>query len=142
LEVEIIVDLLKDYPEAKAWACFNCKSDNLTCHGEVFADAIASVSKSDQVIGVGVNCTPPEYIEKLLLSAKDVCNNKPLVCYPNSGEVYTKEDPTVGVWKGTRQSTLDKYVPKWASAGAKLIGGCCRVKPSEIELIKTAVNKL
>jgi hypothetical protein len=30
--------------------------------------------------------------------------------------------PTVGVWKGTRQSTLDKYVPKWASAGAKLIG--------------------
>jgi homocysteine S-methyltransferase len=122
LEVEIIVDLLKDYPEAKAWACFNCKSDNLTCHGEVFADAIASVSKSDQVIGVGVNCTPPEYIEKLLLSAKDVCNNKPLVCYPNSGEVYTKEDPTVGVWKGTRQSTLDKYVPKWASAGAKLIG--------------------
>ena len=29
----------------------------------MFADAIASVSKSDQVIGVGVNCTPPEYIE-------------------------------------------------------------------------------
>ena len=32
----------------------------------MFADAIASVSKSDQVIGVGVNCTPPEYIEVLV----------------------------------------------------------------------------
>ena len=29
----------------------------------MFADAIASVSKSDQVIGVGVNCTAPEYVE-------------------------------------------------------------------------------
>ena len=30
--------------------------------------------------------------------------------------------PTVGVWKGSRQNTLDVYVPKWASAGAKVIG--------------------
>ena len=25
LEGELIVELLKDYPEAKAWLCFNCK---------------------------------------------------------------------------------------------------------------------
>ena len=25
LEAELIVELLKDYPEAKAWVCFNCK---------------------------------------------------------------------------------------------------------------------
>ena len=49
-----------------------------TCHGEVFADAIASVSKSDQVIGVGVNCTPPEYIEVLNTG---VGSFLPMCCY-------------------------------------------------------------
>ena len=48
----------------------------------MFADAIASVSKSDQVIGVGVNCTAPEYVEVHTYICTCVqCNNDVMYVY-------------------------------------------------------------
>ena len=38
--------------------------------------------------------------------------------------------PTVGVWKGSKQQTLDHYIPDWISAGARAIG--------ELQIISSA----
>ena len=37
---------------------------------------------------------------------------------------YHLFSPTVGAWIGTRQQTLDHYIPTWISAGARAIGMC------------------
>lgn len=45
-----------------------------------------------QVIGIGINCTAPEYVEPLLRSLpEDVKKEKLLIVYPNSGEVWSNE---------------------------------------------------
>ena len=33
-------------------------------------------------------------------------------------------------------------VPKWTALGARMIGGCCRVGPEEIQLIRQCVDSL
>ena len=38
--------------------------DNLhTCHGDLFSEAVGSVSESPQVTAVGINCTNPKHVE-------------------------------------------------------------------------------
>jgi len=50
---------------------------------------------SDQIVGVGVNCTHPEYIESLLQQLPPgVRDRKAIVVYPNSGDIWDKETNT------------------------------------------------
>jgi S-methylmethionine-dependent homocysteine/selenocysteine methylase len=56
-----------------------------------------------------------------------------VVCYPNSGEGWRPAaTPTVaGQWAG--ESTYEvSAAPDWVAAGARLVGGCCRVGPDRI----------
>jgi len=55
---------------------------------------------------------------------------KPFVVYPNSGEGWSKENGWVGGAK-----TFTQHIPKWMELGAKIIGGCCRVGPVDIDII-------
>jgi hypothetical protein len=91
----------------EAWITFTCRdggTDGLTDHGDLFEDCVKAVMGSEQVIGVGFNCTEP-YLAPLLLStarehsragagagartgAGTDAGVKYIVCYPNSGEVY------------------------------------------------------
>ena len=94
-------------PSIEAWITFTCRdggTDGLTDHGDLFEDCVKAVMGSEQVIGVGFNCTEP-YLAPLLLStarehsragagagartgAGTDAGVKYIVCYPNSGEVY------------------------------------------------------
>ena len=38
-----------------------------------------------------------------------------------------------------REVALDRLVPEWCSAGARLIGGCCRTTPSDIRAVAAAL---
>jgi homocysteine S-methyltransferase len=61
---------------------------------------------------------------------------KPIVVYPNSGESW---DAVGRRWTGS--PGISAYdVPSWVDAGARLIGGCCRVRPADIERIAAAVR--
>jgi homocysteine S-methyltransferase len=57
------------------------------------------------------------------------------VAYPNSGEVW---DATTRVWTGERGLNTDT-VTGWLDAGARLVGGCCRVRPADISVIADTV---
>ena len=60
---------------------------------------------------------------------------KPVLVYPNSGEVW---DGLRRVWTGTSSWAAD-LVPQWVAAGARMVGGCCRVRPSDIARIAADV---
>jgi homocysteine S-methyltransferase len=54
-----------------------------------------------------------------------------VVAYPNSGEQW---DAAGRTWTG-RAGMSAAPIAAWLGDGARLIGGCCRVKPADIASI-------
>ncbi|MFE4371873.1 homocysteine S-methyltransferase [Streptomyces sp. NPDC056835] len=95
--------------------------------GQPLADAFALAAGDDQVIAVGINCCEPGDADRAVEQAASV-TGKPVVVYPNSGEGW---DAAARSWRG--DATFDpSRVRSWQAAGARLVGGCCRVGPERI----------
>lgn len=95
--------------------------------GQPLREAFAVAAGNEQVIAVGINCCEPGDADRAVEIAAEI-TGKPVVVYPNSGEEW---DATARSWRG--RSTFDPArVKGWRDAGARLIGGCCRVGPDRI----------
>jgi homocysteine S-methyltransferase len=105
-----------------------------TRRGERAADVFAMAAGVDSVIAVGVNCTAPAAIGPGIAAA--AAAGKPVVVYPNSGEDW---DPDGRRWTGSPGISTDD-VPPWVRAGARLVGGCCRVRPEHVAAIAAALR--
>ena len=55
--------------------------------GEDIGACVAALESCPQIVAVGVNCTAPQYITSLLRRMRR-SSGKPLVVYPNSGEIF------------------------------------------------------
>jgi S-methylmethionine-dependent homocysteine/selenocysteine methylase len=105
-----------------------------TRRGERAADVFAMTDDLDTVIAVGVNCTDPAGMGPAVEAAGRT--GKPVVVYPNSGETW---DAAARAWTGSAGIDVDA-VPGWVRAGARLVGGCCRVRPADIERLAAALG--
>lgn len=95
--------------------------------GQPLAAAFGLAAGHPQVIAVGVNCCDARDAEAAIAVAHAV-TGKPVVVYPNSGERW---DERARAWRGV--PTFDPgRARRWQAAGARLIGGCCRVGPRTI----------
>lgn len=129
-EAELVVEELRRLTDAPAWVTFSCADESLTCGGDRFAEAAASVA--DSLSAVGVNCTTPSFVEPLLRSANV---DLPFVAYPNHGAAWDAEHKC---WIGpTGGAELPGLVPAWLAAGARLIGGCCGVGSDGIRALNS-----
>lgn len=137
-EALAIVELLPEFPEARAWVTFQCRNEACTAHGDDFADAVHQVSSSSQVLAIGVNCCSPRFIAPLLKRAGQASSKKPFVVYPNSGEEW-KESRWCSAAAG-EPADWTELVPLWLSLGARWIGGCCRTRPDDVQTIRTVVD--
>ncbi|MEV7845851.1 homocysteine S-methyltransferase [Streptomyces cyaneofuscatus] len=96
--------------------------------GQPLEEAFAVAAGREAVVAVGVNCCDPAEAEEAVGVAVNV-TGKPAVVYPNSGEGWDAEGRG---WTGA--STFDPgRVRAWTGAGARLVGGCCRVGPDRIK---------
>ncbi|MXG29833.1 homocysteine S-methyltransferase [Streptomyces sp. YIM 132580] len=96
--------------------------------GQPLEEAFAVAAGRQTVVAVGVNCCDPAEAEEAVRVAVEV-TGKPAVVYPNSGEGW---DAEARRWTGA--STFDPgRVRAWTGAGARLVGGCCRVGPERIK---------
>ncbi|MFK0280942.1 homocysteine S-methyltransferase [Streptomyces sp. NPDC090499] len=117
-----------------AWLSYSV-AGGLTRAGQPLEEAFALAADVDEVIAVGVNCCAPEDVQRAVETAVRV-TGKPVVVYPNSGEVW---DAEARAWTG--RSLFDTgQVTGWRDAGARLIGGCCRVGPEGIAGVVQAVG--
>jgi homocysteine S-methyltransferase len=131
-EGEVIVRLLEEFPGVPAWIGFSCRDGERVCHGESFARCAALAGEQRGIIATGLNCTPPQFVDSLLASAR-AATDKPLFAYPNSGESWNAQQ---GSWCGAAAGeALDAQVRAWLAAGATLAGGCCRTTPQDIRVI-------
>lgn len=132
LEAEALLELLSEFPGKHAWLSFSCRDEDSVSHGERFADCARSADSHPQIVAVGINCTRPEFVTPLLNSTVGV--TAPLIAYPNSGERWDSERRA---WTGEGSGLSNAKA--WFEAGARLIGGCCRVAPDEISALRRSL---
>ncbi|MEU6367966.1 homocysteine S-methyltransferase [Streptomyces sp. NPDC046931] len=118
-----------------AWLSYTVSGDR-TRAGQPLEEAFAPAADVEEVIAVGVNCCAPEDVDTAVETAARV-TGKPVVAYPNSGERW---DAEARAWDG-RTTFTAAQVTGWRAAGARLIGGCCRVGPETITSIAGTLGK-
>ncbi len=112
--------------DAPAWLSLTADGGR-TRAGEPVGEAFAMAAEVAQVIAVGVNCIDSTQATELVAQAVQ-SSGKPAVVYPNSGESW---DAAGRRWTGS--STFGpEQAATWVAAGARLVGGCCRVGPAAI----------
>jgi homocysteine S-methyltransferase len=91
------------------------------------------MNQFERIVAIGINCTAPRYIPDLIRTAAAI-TTKPIIVYPNSGEVY---DPVAKQWGGESEpSEFGTFSREWRKLGATVIGGCCRTTPAHIRQIR------
>jgi homocysteine S-methyltransferase len=133
-EVEAVLAELDDLG-APAWLSLSCAGIR-TRAGEPVEEGFAMAGDCAAVFAVGVNCTAPADVSELVGLAV-TRSGKVAVAYPNSGEGW---DATRRGWSGN--SAFDPgAVQAWVGAGARLVGGCCRVRPSDIAQVADTIGR-
>ncbi|MFD1418547.1 homocysteine S-methyltransferase [Companilactobacillus keshanensis] len=121
-----------EFPRKTAWMSFSIKDSQTLCDGTPLNEAVKYFNDNQQIAAIGVNCTKLENIEDSIVNIRKV-TKKPIVVYPNNGDIY---DPKTKTWQPNPQTrSFKELVPKWIDAGARLIGGCCRTTPCDINEI-------
>lgn len=130
-EATALADLVRGSGVA-AWLSFTVDAGRLRS-GEPMAEGFRLVEGVDEFQAVGINCAHPSEVLPAIRAARAV-TDRAIVVYPNSGEVW---DGDARVWQG-RSASSD--VQTWIAAGATMVGGCCRVMPTEITAIRAALD--
>ena len=130
-ETKALVHLLsEEFPQVEVYLSFTAQTVSAISDGTLIEEVGRLAQSSPQVLAVGFNCTAPHLIAPLLEKLKQVCD-KPLLAYPNSGEVYNVATNT---WQDNpeQQLCLTDYSQLWKKQGVQLFGGCCRTRPEDI----------
>ena len=124
-EAEALVDLVRS-AGVPAWLSYTIDGTT-TRAGQPLAEAFAVAAGVPEIVAVGVNCCAPDDV----LAAIDLARaaGKPVVVYPNSGERWDGR-----AWTGRRTFSA-RLATQWVAAGARIVGGCCRVGPADIAAI-------
>jgi len=115
------------------WLSLTCAGPR-TRAGEAADAGFAMARDVAEVVAVGVNCVDPGDVPGLLALAT-AASGKPGVAYPNRGEAW---DAQRRAWTGPGRFTPSD-VTEWVQAGARLVGGCCRVGPADIAAMRAAL---
>lgn len=132
-EAEALMRLVGEV-DMPAWLSYTVAGTS-TRAGQPLAEAFAVAAGVSQVVAVGVNCCAPADVLPAVEIARQV-TGKPVIVYPNSGERWDAERRR---WTGPTGFSAE-LVPAWVAAGARIVGGCCRVRPADISSIAFAVD--
>lgn len=134
-EVRALAGLLAE-TDAWAWFSLSCRDGGRLRDGSTVEDAVSVLADTPRVAAVGVNCTHPQYVRELV-SRIGERTDRPVLAYPNSGEVYRAEDKS---WSGGSDTAWTDEARSWVHAGASIVGGCCRVGPEVIRALRQALT--
>lgn len=129
-EVKILNEIISDCKKP-CWISFSCKNEFSLNDGSSIVDAVKAVASNNNLFALGINCTAPRYISDIIKNILPCMQDKKLIIYPNSGEIYLPETKS---WKGISDPlTFQKMASEWLGSGVDIIGGCCRIGPDHIK---------
>lgn len=138
-EAKALAELLKENGKSCGWISFSAKDGEHINSGEKISECAKILDKYNEIVAIGINCTPPQYVESLIEEIRKG-TNKPIIVYPNSGETYDAKDK---IWHGNCCSnSYAESALNWFKSGATIIGGCCRTTPKDISEIKKLLSNL
>lgn len=138
-EAEVVSDLLRDC-KTPSWMSFSCRDNEHISDGALLSDAARLFAGHPTVVAVGINCTSPQYVPALIAELRKSLSGKSILAYPNSGELYDAQSKS---WRGTvTPGDCAAAARAWVAAGAKIIGGCCRMGPRHIEAMASMISEL
>ena len=133
-EAQALVELVREL-RAPAWLSYTIDGQR-TRAGQPLEEAFAVAADVPEIVAVGVNCCAPADVPGAVTTARRV-TGKPVIVYPNSGEVWDGVNRT---WAGTPGLDAGLAI-EWVSAGARIVGGCCRVRPDDIAAMAAALTE-
>ncbi len=135
-EVAVLLGLLRGTPRRQAWLSVSCRDAAHLSDGTPVGEVARLCDPIPNVAAVGLNCTKPEFTEPLLRELRRH-TDKPLIAYPNAGEDY---DVASRSWTSSgAPADWDREAVRWVRAGARAVGGCCRVGPERIRSLRQAL---
>ena len=138
IETRAYSELAKEFSQMKTAVSFSAKNSDSICDGTKIDDFNSNEIDFSKFIGLGINCTSPQYIPNLIKKL-EAFSQKPIIIYPNSGEIWHAESHC---WTGTTHpEEFGTAVREWRRMGAAIIGGCCRTGPSHIQAISSRLRK-
>ncbi|MGA8332491.1 MAG: homocysteine S-methyltransferase, partial [Mycobacterium sp.] len=123
-EAEALVNVVRSLG-VPAWLSYTINGLH-TRAGQPLADAFAVATGVPEIVAVGVNCCAPADVLPAIAPA--LATGKPVIVYPNSGERW---NAARRAWVGPAQFS-PQLAARWVAAGARVVGGCCRVRPDDI----------
>ena len=138
-EAQALASMVKGLaPQAQCWVSFQVRPDGATlADGTPLAEAATWAAQEEIVVAVGINCVAPGVVGRALPVLR-AATGKPLVAYPNAGDLY---DPVTKTWQSTGEGAgIAALAPSWIDAGVRLVGGCCRTRPAQISELARAVR--
>ena len=131
-EAEALVNLVRSVG-VPAWLSYSIDGTR-TRAGQPLADAFAVAAGVPEIVAIGVNCCAPEDVLPAIRAANI---GKPVIVYPNSGERW---DDRRRAWSGPSRFS-GELATQWVAAGARIVGGCCRVRPADIAAVHRACTQ-
>lgn len=138
LELEVLIELMAAY-DKDFYLSLSVKDETLA-DGTSVKKIIETISGAKRLLAIGVNCLSLPDSLKWLKWLKEA--NKDLIVYPNSGEIY---DGNTKQWAKNPEGSMSwkEYVLNLKAIGnVKIIGGCCRTTPDDINQISSLVKEL
>jgi len=137
-EAQVLNRLLR-LLQTPAWVSFSCRDTRHINDGTPLRDMAALFAGNHHVLALGVNCTDPQLLTPLIGELRAGAPDKAVVVYPNSGEQWRADDQG---WHGA-PAAMDHgdAACAWRDAGARIIGGCCRVMPAQIAVMREALDR-
>lgn len=142
-EARIIAAHLRTLGAPPAWFAFTFVDDPervRTCGGDSVSAVLDAVATYPNLMAVGVNCTAPRAVTGILAALRAQAPDLALIAYPNHGGHWVAEDRT---WFRPDHSVFaDTWLREWVDLGARYIGGCCGVGPSEIRHVAERLQEI
>ena len=137
VEVRALADLV-DEAAATAWLTLSCADGGHLRDGTPVEEAAAIADATPGFVAVGVNCTAPEHVEELVarIAGHDGEAGRRL---PELGRGLGGGHRALAA--GDRDPTwTPPSARRWVAAGARLVGGCCRVGPARIRELAASLG--
>jgi len=136
-ETTIIVDVLNRLqPDRPCYISFVCKDAEHVCGGPALSQYVKVVENCAYIDTIGVNCTPPQHILKIIQDLNRL-SSKAILTYPNSGREWDAREE-VRDWVGEK-TDFAGLTNQWSDSGCVAVGGCCDCNASHVRSIRNSL---